>query len=175
MAYFPPQIRRNFENRPFVPNSSYQNVAATPTFLGGQGNLFWVHLPPRTIQIEYYLGSISSPDEDTVIWDESDYVAHLRSTQANSSQHRTQTALTEETIMQHLKKRNFVEVKDNEEGPEICVVCQGEYEENESVGILRCGHEYHVDCITKWLLQKNVCPICKAEALQTNRRNDRRR
>ncbi|KAL2456421.1 Uncharacterized protein Adt_46802 [Abeliophyllum distichum] len=189
MAYFAPQIRSRFEYQqlipPFVPNFhaahnfsygndvhnySYYAAPQVITFLDQERNVFRVPSRTRsTTEIEYYRGS--SLNDETIIWNEFDYVAHLRSnssTEANSSHRPRQTVLSEETIVQHLKTRNCVSVKlanDNDEEPEICVVCQGEYEENERVGILRCGHEYHVDCITTWLLQKNVCPICKAEAL----------
>ncbi|GKV16427.1 hypothetical protein SLEP1_g27069 [Rubroshorea leprosula] len=48
-----------------------------------------------------------------------------------------------------------------------CIVCQEEYKNQEKIGTLDCGHEYHADCLKKWLLVKNVCPICKTEALAT--------
>ncbi|XP_019167512.1 PREDICTED: uncharacterized protein LOC109163205 [Ipomoea nil] len=43
-----------------------------------------------------------------------------------------------------------------------CSVCQEEYEANDEMGRLECGHLYHIDCIKEWLLQKNACPICKS-------------
>ncbi|XP_057516206.1 uncharacterized protein LOC130797586 isoform X1 [Amaranthus tricolor] len=45
-----------------------------------------------------------------------------------------------------------------------CSICQEEYEEEEEVGKLECGHAYHLHCIKQWLAQKNACPVCKAEA-----------
>ncbi|XP_063936185.1 probable E3 ubiquitin-protein ligase RHG1A [Daucus carota subsp. sativus] len=44
--------------------------------------------------------------------------------------------------------------------PDICVICQDEYAE-ELVGGLRCGHEYHMKCIKKWLRRITKCPICR--------------
>ncbi|XP_010503329.1 PREDICTED: E3 ubiquitin ligase BIG BROTHER-related-like [Camelina sativa] len=45
-----------------------------------------------------------------------------------------------------------------------CVVCQMEFEERESLVVLRpCDHPYHSDCITKWLETKKTCPICCSE------------
>ncbi|CAI9787750.1 unnamed protein product [Fraxinus pennsylvanica] len=88
-----------------------------------------------------------------------------------------ETGFSEETIRRHLKTRNFVYIKAAnaiDEGPEICVVCQCEYEENEKVGSLVCGHEYHVDCIKKWLSRKTFCPICKAKAFPTQEVNARK-
>ncbi|ESQ45861.1 hypothetical protein EUTSA_v10010717mg [Eutrema salsugineum] len=45
-----------------------------------------------------------------------------------------------------------------------CVVCQMEFEEAESLVVLRlCNHPYHSECITKWLQTKKICPICCSE------------
>ncbi|KAI3734110.1 hypothetical protein L6452_13573 [Arctium lappa] len=52
--------------------------------------------------------------------------------------------------------------EEEEEEGEICVICQKEYEADEMMGRLECKHGYHVECINKWLLHKNVCPICRA-------------
>lgn len=45
-----------------------------------------------------------------------------------------------------------------------CSICQEEYEVEEEVGKLECGHGYHLHCIKQWLVRKNACPVCKAEA-----------
>ncbi|MCD9645996.1 hypothetical protein HAX54_035489 [Datura stramonium] len=29
----------------------------------------------------------------------------------------------------------------------ICAICQSEFEHEENIGMLQCGHEYHTDCI----------------------------
>ena len=44
-------------------------------------------------------------------------------------------------------------------------ILQAEYEEGDDIGTLRCGHGYHVDCVKKWLLKKDSCPLCKAAVL----------
>ena len=46
---------------------------------------------------------------------------------------------------------------------------QDDYKSKEKIATLDCGHEYHSDCLKKWLRLKNVCPICKSEALNTER------
>ncbi|KAJ6822841.1 E3 ubiquitin-protein ligase Arkadia-like [Iris pallida] len=48
---------------------------------------------------------------------------------------------------------------------ERCTVCLVEYEEEERIGTLDCGHSYHADCIKEWLLIKNQCPICRTRAV----------
>ncbi|KAI3822602.1 hypothetical protein L1987_10196 [Smallanthus sonchifolius] len=52
-----------------------------------------------------------------------------------------------------------------EEG--TCVICLEEYANMDDVGMLRvCRHDFHVGCIRKWLSVKNLCPICKTEAMK---------
>lgn len=47
----------------------------------------------------------------------------------------------------------------------IAEMLQDTYEHQDEIGTLNCGHDYHADCLKKWLLVKNVCPVCKSEAL----------
>ncbi|GMP45324.1 hypothetical protein CsSME_00013887 [Camellia sinensis var. sinensis] len=42
---------------------------------------------------------------------------------------------------------------------------QEEYNDGEDIGTLECGHEFHSNCIKQWLMQKNLCPICKTTGL----------
>ncbi|XP_057472765.1 uncharacterized protein LOC130761290 [Actinidia eriantha] len=73
--------------------------------------------------------------------------------------------LSNEEVHMHLQIRTHSSPADQlSSEPDICVICQGEYENDERIGTLPCGHEYHVDCIKKWLQQKTVCPLCKAPA-----------
>ncbi|WOL16909.1 hypothetical protein Cni_G25697 [Canna indica] len=44
---------------------------------------------------------------------------------------------------------------------------QEEYEVNDEIGRLECGHSYHMYCIKQWLLLKNACPVCKTPVLKT--------
>ncbi|XP_047315747.1 probable E3 ubiquitin-protein ligase ZFP1 [Impatiens glandulifera] len=93
------------------------------------------------------------------------------------------TGLSEETITRHLKTRTppklISKACPNQEAASVaeiatdfCVVCQNDYKKQEKIGGLECGHEYHVECIKKWLLVKNTCPICKAPALTIHREEE---
>ncbi|GER43044.1 RING/U-box superfamily protein [Striga asiatica] len=83
--------------------------------------------------------------------------------------------LSEEFIKYNLKTRSYtlgpscinLEVVPcpDQEKVNFCVVCQMDYECGENIGVLDCGHEYHRDCIKKWLVVKNSCPVCKSTAL----------
>ncbi|KAF7816834.1 E3 ubiquitin ligase BIG BROTHER-related-like [Senna tora] len=56
---------------------------------------------------------------------------------------------------------------ENKTGIDRCVICQIEYEEGEALAALQCDHPYHIDCISKWLQIKKVCPICSTEVIST--------
>ncbi|KAJ8538097.1 hypothetical protein K7X08_014637 [Anisodus acutangulus] len=79
------------------------------------------------------------------------------------------TGLTEEIILNRLKQRKHVRIRTEEPvDTEPCCVCQEEYKDGEDLGKLNCGHDFHTDCIKQWLMQKNLCPICKTTGLNTS-------
>ncbi|KAK9152905.1 hypothetical protein Sjap_000385 [Stephania japonica] len=72
---------------------------------------------------------------------------------------------TEEDILKCLKTRtNDASLGKNQKNT-ICTICQDEYEVEDKIGILNCGHEFHRDCIKDWLLRNSICPICRRPAL----------
>ncbi|XP_020270707.1 probable E3 ubiquitin-protein ligase HIP1 isoform X2 [Asparagus officinalis] len=76
------------------------------------------------------------------------------------------TGISEETIVKCLKQRKYISL--TEETPsdvEPCCICQEEYVEEDEVGRLDCGHDFHTDCIKQWLMMKNLCPICKTTGI----------
>ncbi|KAL7099286.1 hypothetical protein ACP275_09G073900 [Erythranthe tilingii] len=76
--------------------------------------------------------------------------------------------LSEERIVKNLRTRaSSMEIDAVDYEQEVCVVClDGLFGETEKViATLGCGHVYHVECITNWLLRKNECPMCKSKAL----------
>lgn len=69
---------------------------------------------------------------------------------------------SEETIRSNLKTRTYVETQ---LGTTPCAICLCDFEKQEKIGILYCGHEYHANCLVNWLLVKNQCPTCRSSAL----------
>ncbi|XP_071731433.1 E3 ubiquitin-protein ligase MBR1-like isoform X2 [Rutidosis leptorrhynchoides] len=78
------------------------------------------------------------------------------------------TGLTEENILSCLKQKAYVAVS-GQSDTEPCCVCQEEYKNGDDLGSLKCGHDFHTNCIKQWLLQKNSCPVCKSSAFETNK------
>ena len=44
-----------------------------------------------------------------------------------------------------------------------CIICMEEFEKNEKINLLPCGHLFHINCIKQWLLKQKSCPFCKSE------------
>jgi hypothetical protein len=42
-----------------------------------------------------------------------------------------------------------------------CVICLEEFEDNNEIVILECGHYFKKDCAIKWLHCNKVCPLCR--------------
>ncbi|XP_010487322.1 PREDICTED: probable E3 ubiquitin-protein ligase HIP1 [Camelina sativa] len=82
------------------------------------------------------------------------------------------TGLSEEDVKDLLKRKTSLATRINlEEAPstdlesDSCTICQENYKHQDKIATLDCKHEYHTECLQKWLVIKNVCPICKSEAL----------
>lgn len=70
------------------------------------------------------------------------------------------SGLSKERVSKHL----HVYTAQGEE-TDTCCICLCEFEKNEKMGTLECGHKFHADCIKRWLLSKNVCPMCRSTAI----------
>ncbi|KAG2667509.1 hypothetical protein I3760_15G118700 [Carya illinoinensis] len=80
------------------------------------------------------------------------------------------TGLKEEEIGRCLRKIKLSLANDlsphlSKQAERKCCICQEEYEADDEMGKLDCGHSYHIQCIKQWLTQKKACPVCKAEVL----------
>ncbi len=62
------------------------------------------------------------------------------------------------------KQEPFTDYFENEN----CVVCLFNFESEEKILVLPCGHGYHKECIEPWIITKSSrCPICKKSILPT--------
>ncbi|XP_071738538.1 uncharacterized protein [Rutidosis leptorrhynchoides] len=73
------------------------------------------------------------------------------------------TGLSENSISKFLKEKVYSYL-DQDLDEVSCPICLEEYKSGDKIGKMEiCGHDYHVDCIKKWLFMKKLCPICKTE------------
>ncbi|XP_044489289.1 E3 ubiquitin-protein ligase MBR2-like [Mangifera indica] len=78
------------------------------------------------------------------------------------------TGLSEETILKLMKQKKYISIAiEVPLDQEPCCICQEDYADGDDLGMLDCGHDFHNNCIKQWLMQKNLCPICKTAALPT--------
>lgn len=84
----------------------------------------------------------------------------------SSTPWKTDVVPNEKTVLEQLNVRNFNEGEERHgDEEEICSVCLEDLYRG-AVGALDCRHEFHVKCITKWLVGgENCCPLCRATAL----------
>jgi len=45
-------------------------------------------------------------------------------------------------------------------GSDSCAVCLSDFEDNDVLRRLPCGHSFHCGCVDKWLKHNKVCPLC---------------
>ena len=46
--------------------------------------------------------------------------------------------------------------------PEECIICLGGFSHGETMlDYPNCKHSYHFDCLSTWLKEKMICPLCK--------------
>jgi len=43
-----------------------------------------------------------------------------------------------------------------------CMICLADFDNNDQLRRLPCGHVYHQPCIDEWLHRCTDCPLCKA-------------
>ena len=47
---------------------------------------------------------------------------------------------------------------------ELCIICQENIEPGTIIKQIKCGHEFHIECIRPWLTLESVsCPTCRTE------------
>jgi len=49
---------------------------------------------------------------------------------------------------------------DDSDGPS-CAICMQPYKVDDELRILPCRHEFHTQCVDKWLPMKKICPLCR--------------
>ena len=46
---------------------------------------------------------------------------------------------------------------------ENCPICLGDLNENNSTKTTSCFHSFHEQCLTRWLVTANTCPMCRTQ------------
>ena len=72
--------------------------------------------------------------------------------------------IVSEDDFERLKTINFTEENKVLYKDKDCNICIENYNQNESIKVLPCGHLFHLDCIKNWLCNEKVnCPVCRKD------------
>ena len=55
---------------------------------------------------------------------------------------------------------NEENVDDNENDDTTCSICMYPIVQGDKIGVIRCNHLFHIDCLKLWLQRSNVCSLC---------------
>lgn len=51
--------------------------------------------------------------------------------------------------------------KINDSSDDNCIICLDNFKLNDEILYLPCMHLYHKECIIKWFLKEDICPLCR--------------
>eukprot|EP00956_Cyclotella_meneghiniana_P003453 scaffold4205_cov75-Cyclotella_meneghiniana.AAC.2 len=69
-----------------------------------------------------------------------------------------------EDISQTNQQSSGLQRTDSKE-PDTCTICLLDIEEGEKIADVQCGHMFHADCLSEWILKKNACPLCSYQGV----------
>ncbi|CAI5701120.1 hypothetical protein KXD40_004290 [Peronospora effusa] len=68
---------------------------------------------------------------------------------------------TSKLFLDKLPMKMWTQDMQKTESQTDCVICLSEFEKDDKVISLPCGHTFHKDCGMTWLIEHNVCPTCR--------------
>lgn len=98
----------------------------------------------------FTIGTISRDDDS----DLDQIIQSLLSTRSQGKKPASAEAI------QSLERFNYGDPSHND-AKEECAVCQYDYKHGDELVKLPCSHDYHKDCVVKWLEQNDSCPSCR--------------
>ena len=63
-------------------------------------------------------------------------------------------------IKDKIKNISQIYYKKDEFENSSCYICYDEFKDNELLKQLKCGHIFHQECLSQWLINKDNCPYC---------------
>lgn len=74
---------------------------------------------------------------------------------------RAATEIAALPVFVHANDNNTTSTNARDDSECKCLVCQCEYETDETLCRLPCQHSFHAACVKPWLMKKDVCPYCR--------------
>ncbi|XP_014486707.1 PREDICTED: E3 ubiquitin-protein ligase TRAIP-like isoform X2 [Dinoponera quadriceps] len=48
----------------------------------------------------------------------------------------------------------------------VCTICRDNFIQSDDISVTPCGHVFHLNCLSRWLMRSNSCPECREETSQ---------
>ncbi|EAR93811.2 zinc finger, C3HC4 type (RING finger) protein (macronuclear) [Tetrahymena thermophila SB210] len=71
-------------------------------------------------------------------------------------------------IYNQLQSCKAIEMVETQQNQQECSICLEQYQAQDEVYKLQCGHIFHKNCINLWFKKKNYCPIDRIKILHHN-------
>ncbi|XP_031754584.1 RING-H2 finger protein ATL72-like [Xenopus tropicalis] len=89
-------------------------------------------------------------------------VSHTQTSQANRITEANTRARTRGQILRLKQKIASLPLRVvGEEDEDFCIICLSDYKSGEEAYSLPCNHHFHARCLTEWLIERPVCPLCR--------------
>ena len=62
-----------------------------------------------------------------------------------------------------IPERTWMKASDTQEAQ--CSICFDNFERFQKYKKIQCGHEYHGNCLDKWLSEQKRCPMCNEDVI----------
>jgi len=93
------------------------------------------------------------------------YRSRFRRRNIESNELNWQELLTEESAEDLLIQKYETSDIENQNFKSECTICLSDISTSRESVKLDCGHEFHTNCLKKWCIRKNKCPLCRAELI----------
>jgi hypothetical protein len=156
------QIQNHLGVDPSISNQSWRSIPSPPppypsfmlhflSIIGNPPTLVPTSTQSQEIPANYGLSEAESYDS---LWELAERLGEVRT-----------NAMLQEDINQlpvHLYSELGLQ-QTNVHFQNKCVICLYQFDKDEPVRGLPCAHQYHVDCIDRWLRIKGNCPLCRCD------------
>ncbi|KAF9354809.1 hypothetical protein BGX34_010814, partial [Mortierella sp. NVP85] len=75
--------------------------------------------------------------------------------------HKSHAAQPTEGSSPHPLEEEYLTLDDPQDA--VCAICLCDYEDDEELRKMKCGHYFHKDCVDEWLKLNRNCPLCKRD------------
>lgn len=66
-----------------------------------------------------------------------------------------------DSLYEHIRRHRIISQSLIDEEIELCSICTEQINDKTNFVITQCNHKFHYNCLLKWNISNNNCPICR--------------